>query len=114
MAGASEVVSLLEKHKSTIVRELSKTNILTVLVKKGVLSPQDEELVLKELNDSVKGDVFIEIISRKGVDAFKEFCFALETECPHLLTDLLAENLGKRSDCFSFIFSFDYSVFCKN
>ncbi|XP_075223249.1 tight junction protein ZO-3-like isoform X2 [Lycorma delicatula] len=94
MAGTSEVVSLLEKHKNTIVRELSKTNILTVLVKKGVLSPLDEDLVLNEQNESVKGDVFIELISRKGVDAFKEFCFALETECPHVLTNLLAENLG--------------------
>lgn len=95
MAGTSEVVSLLEKHKNTIVSELSKTNILTVLVKKGVLSPQDEDLVLNEQNESVKGDVFIELIARKGVDAFKEFCFALETECPHVLTNLLAENLGK-------------------
>lgn len=95
MAGTSEVVSLLEKHKSTIVSELSRTNILTVLVKKGVLSPQDEELVSNEQNESVKGDLFIEIISRKGVDAFKEFCFALEMECPHVLTNLLAENLGE-------------------
>lgn len=92
MAGSSEVVLLLEKHKKTIVRELNSSNVITVLVKKGVFSAEDEELVLDDSSGNVKGDVFIDLILQKGVDAFREFCFALESECPHLLTSLLTDN----------------------
>ncbi|KAG8331960.1 hypothetical protein J6590_031205 [Homalodisca vitripennis] len=51
MAGSSEVLMLLEKHKHALGNELNCSNILPVLVKKGVFSSKDEELVTNDLID---------------------------------------------------------------
>lgn len=59
MAGSSEVLMLLEKHKHTLGSELNCSNILPVLVKKGVFSSKDEELVSNESSDR-KGEDYIE------------------------------------------------------
>lgn len=92
MAGISEVCVLLEKHKNIIIHELNSTNILTALVKRGILTAEDEELILKQSNETIKGDVFIDVIVKKGVESFKEFCYALETECPYLLSSILNDS----------------------
>ncbi|XP_039281662.1 uncharacterized protein LOC120350831 [Nilaparvata lugens] len=94
MAGMCEVASSLEKHKKIIVRELKTSKILSLLVEKGVFSADEEDLVRNEQNECVKGDIFIDLISKKGVHAFEQFCFALELECPHILSELLSEDFG--------------------
>lgn len=57
MAGAGEVLMLLEKHKHAVGDELNCSNIMPVLVKKGVFSSKDEGLVSYE-NSERKGDIF--------------------------------------------------------
>lgn len=51
MAGCSEVLMLLEKHKHTVGSELNCSNILPVLVKKGVFSSKEDELLANEFSE---------------------------------------------------------------
>lgn len=51
MAGCSEVLMLLEKHKHTVGSELNCSNILPVLVKKGVFSSKEDELLSHEYGE---------------------------------------------------------------
>lgn len=51
MAGCSEMLMLLEKHKHTVGSEVNCSNILPVLVKKGVFSSKEDELLTHEYGE---------------------------------------------------------------
>lgn len=51
MAGCSEVLMLLEKHKHTVGSEVNCSNIMPVLVKKGVFSSKEDELLTHEYGE---------------------------------------------------------------
>lgn len=54
------------------------------------------KLVAKEK----KCTYLIETISKNGFEKFKEFCYAIETECPQLIEDLINDRLnGGKSSC---------------
>ena len=86
---------LLAKHRSTIVRELDVATVLPQLVEKGVFSYAEEREVLLSLDPRRRTEIFIDLLSRKGFDAFHEFCRVLERSSPHLLTYFLLDNQGK-------------------
>lgn len=44
--------------------------------------------------DEKKCTVLIDAISRNGFEKFKEFCYAIERECPKLIEDLIADRLN--------------------
>lgn len=107
--GSAEVRMLLSRHKASLARELKATNLLQVLLKRGVITELDIQALLlasstssssvdhqtpaqDESNQEADVDLFIELIQGKGFEAFREFCFALEAECPHVLTDLLVDQ----------------------
>lgn len=104
--GSAEVRTLLSRHKASLARELKATNLLGVLLKRGVITELDRQALLlasstptpdqvpRQDENSQEADVelFIELIQGKGFEAFREFCFALEAECPHVLTDLLVDQ----------------------
>ncbi|XP_044582473.1 tight junction protein ZO-1 isoform X1 [Cotesia glomerata] len=94
MAGSLEIKILLSRHKSSLLQELNSTDLLSVLVKRGVITDVDKDAVAGNPEQTVNADIdlFIDIIGAKGFDAFREFCFALEAECPHVLTDLLVDQ----------------------
>ncbi|XP_015112181.1 tight junction protein ZO-1 isoform X1 [Diachasma alloeum] len=94
MAGSSEVKTLLSRHKASLLRELNTTDLLSVLVKRCVITEIDKDAVAGNADRSAVADIdlFIDVIGAKGFDAFREFCFALEAECPHVLTDLLVDQ----------------------
>ncbi|XP_043268925.1 tight junction protein ZO-1 isoform X2 [Venturia canescens] len=94
MAGSSEVRTLLSRHKAALLRELNGTDLLGGLVKRGVINEVDRDAVAGNADRTSDADVdlFIDVIGAKGFDAFREFCFALEAECPHVLTDLLVDQ----------------------
>lgn len=96
MAGSSEVRTLMCRHKASLLRELNATNLLNVLVKRGVISEVDRDAVAGSADRSSETDIdlFIDVIGTKGFNAFREFCFALEAECPHVLTNLLVDHHG--------------------
>ncbi|XP_051169502.1 tight junction protein ZO-2 isoform X4 [Leptopilina boulardi] len=100
MAGSSEVRTLMCRHKASLLRELNATNLLNVLVKRGVISEVDRDAVAGSADRSSETDIdlFIDVIGTKGFNAFREFCFALEAECPHVLTDLLVDHHGVNGD----------------
>ena len=97
MAGSRKSIQrLLERHKLQISRELEHSGILTQLVKKGVVNHEEESKLKSEVNLTARADLFVEVLSKKGFNAFREMCNALELECPHLLTSLLLDSTGKK------------------
>ena len=60
----------------------------------------------------------IEIIAKSGFEKFKQFCYAIENECPQLIEDLINDRLkcGKFSSflfiCFCFLFFLFFFFFC--
>lgn len=99
MAGSRRSIQkLLDRHKLQISKELdpSQSGLIGHLTKKGVFSVDEEKQLMLEQNVSARGDLFVEILAKKGFNAFREMCVALELECPHLLTSLLLDSTGKR------------------
>ncbi|KAK0092453.1 hypothetical protein PV326_001372 [Microctonus aethiopoides] len=96
MASLLEIKGLLSRHKASLLRELNTTDLLSVLVKRGVITEVDKDAVGGNADRSIDSDIdlFIDVIGAKGFDAFREFCFALEAECPHVLNDLLVDQHG--------------------
>ncbi len=98
MAGSRKSIQkLLDRHKSQLARELDPqtSSVMTTLTKKGVLNTEEERILLHERNLTARGDLFVDILSKKGFNAFRELCVTLELECPHLLTSLLLDSTGK-------------------
>ena len=98
MSGSRKSIArLLDRHKTVLGRELDPTNsqVLAHMVKKGVLSLEEQRILATERNYAIRGEMFVDIFSRKGFNAFREFCVTLEMECPHLLTSLLLDSTGK-------------------
>lgn len=46
-----------------------------------------------DLSLNFKCDYLIEFISKNGFLKFKEFCYAIETECPKLIAELIEDKL---------------------
>ena len=98
MSGSRKSIArLLDRHKTVLGREMDPTNsqVLDHLVKKGVLSSDELQVLICERNYAARGEMFVDLFSRKGFNAFREFCITLELECPHLLTSLLLDSTGK-------------------
>lgn len=129
-----EVRALLMRHRKQIIRDLNESKLLTVLIEKGVLNKSNEQLFNKiqcndnndhenygKLSDSPSQIPFIEhltngidekkciclidVIAKNGFEKFKEFCYAIETECPQLIEDLINDRLNGGELCFCFIFN---------
>lgn len=52
--------------------------------------------------DEKKCTFLIDVIAQNGFEKFKEFCYAIERECPKLIEDLIADRLngGKSCKCY--------------
>lgn len=44
--------------------------------------------------EAKKCTFLIDVIARNGFEKFKEFCYAIERECPKLIEDLIADRLS--------------------
>lgn len=90
-----EVRSLLLRHQKRIICELTETELVPVLVKKNVLTKSDEETI-KQLADNFIGKctVLVDLIAKNGFEKFKEFCYAIESECPQLIEDLINDRVN--------------------
>lgn len=49
--------------------------------------------------DEKKCTYLIDVIARNGFEKFKEFCYAIERECPKLIEDLIADRLSGGKSC---------------
>lgn len=92
MAGGETVTAVLLRHKSALFRELSDSNVLSILVKKRVITTEDEEFIVNIPDIEKKCEFFIEIISKQSLPAFSEFCRVIEKECPSFVNEILNDQ----------------------
>lgn len=50
------------------------------------------QITVNEINEK-KCNFLIDVIARNGFEKFKEFCYAIESECPQLIEDLINDRL---------------------
>uniref|UniRef100_A0A182K484 CARD domain-containing protein n=1 Tax=Anopheles christyi TaxID=43041 RepID=A0A182K484_9DIPT len=93
-----EVRSLLMRHRLSIVRDLIGTSLLQVLLKAGVLTVAQEEQLTGEPSLDARCDQLIELIARDGFEKFKQFCYAIESECSQLISDLINDKLSQTEE----------------
>lgn len=91
MAMVADVCAGLLRHQKTLLRELSDTNLLDALVKKGIFSVSDHELITTT-GDSEKCALFIEIVGKQSGVRLSELCSVLERECPKLSKELVNDR----------------------
>ena len=73
----------------------SVSPVLHHLVNKHVITAEEERSLVNEKNPTLRGEIFVDLFSQKGFNAFRELCNCLEMDCPHLLTSLLLDSTGK-------------------
>lgn len=88
------VVRLLERHKREISQEIANSNVVQHLTKKGVFTPEEGHMLNECNNSAISGEIFVDLIAKKGFNAFRELCVTLELESPQLLTALLLDSTG--------------------
>ncbi|XP_026735624.1 tight junction protein ZO-1-like isoform X2 [Trichoplusia ni] len=91
MAAAGDVCAGLLRHKHILLRELCDTNILDVLVKKGIFNLNEFELITGAA-DSDKCNYFIEIVSKQSGVKLNDLCVVLSKECPKLSKELMNDR----------------------
>ena len=79
--------NILRRHRLKIRMDLEPENILAKLVE--ILSDTDEGEIKAETTREKKCDKLLEILPRKGPNAFKVFVEALKGEASHLASDLI-------------------------
>lgn len=91
-----EVRGLLNRHRDRIILDLESSNMLTVLVKKNVISVITEALLINYRpvpeDQKRKCDLLIDTIAKCGFKKFKEFCYAIEAECPELINEMINDH----------------------
>lgn len=91
MAAVSDVCAGLIRHKHILLRELRDTNILDVLVKKGIFNLNDLELITSAC-DSDKCSYFVEVVSKQCATKLNDLCVVLNRECPKLSKELMNDR----------------------
>ena len=98
MAGKGGVSRLLTKHRATIVRDLDVTKVLPKLLQQEVFNYSEQHEILLSPNPHQRAQVFLDLLSEKGPEAFHEFCAVLEYSNPRLLTCFLLDSQGKSEE----------------
>ena len=80
--------NILRRHRSSIRVDLEPKNILANLHE--ILNDTDEGEINAQPTREQRCDKLLEILRRKGPNAFKVFVEALQGESPHLALDLIA------------------------
>lgn len=111
-----EVRELLSQHRDGIARELRTSRMMAVLLDTDVLTAKDRLAICGDddtttLNGAGRGggsgrnssspaiDVdsqctnLIDYVAQHGFEKFKQFCYAIEAECPQLIADLINDRL---------------------
>lgn len=91
MTAAGDVCAGLLRHKHVLFRELTDTNILDVLVKKGIFNVHDLEFISSAV-DSEKCNYFVEIVSKQSGVRLNDLCAVLGRECPKLAKELMNDR----------------------
>ena len=86
--------TILRDYWPNIVKDLEPNNILPDLGR--VLTVNDDEEIKAQSTRQRRCEKLLEILPRKGPNAFKVFVEALKKEAPHLADDLMAA--GNKED----------------
>ncbi|XP_055638508.1 tight junction protein ZO-1 isoform X5 [Toxorhynchites rutilus septentrionalis] len=70
------------------------TNVVHILIKDNVIDEESKNLISSEHDLEKKCDILIAIIAKDGFEKFKQFCYAIETECSQLISDLINDKLS--------------------
>ncbi|KAJ8311748.1 hypothetical protein KUTeg_011103 [Tegillarca granosa] len=95
MAGTDAIARLLDRHKVTLARDIDVNKFLPRLKRKGIITKADEKEIFGKNDQNIVTETFLEVLSRKGLTAFQEFCTCLEEIAPHLLTVFLIDSPAK-------------------
>lgn len=97
-----EVRSLLNRHRRRILIDLENSDMLSVLVKRNVISVITEALLVNfqslPEDQRRKCDLLIDTIAKCGFKKFKEFCYAIEEECPELIHEMINDHVPATTD----------------
>lgn len=110
-----EVRELLSQHRDGIARELRTSRMIAVLLDTDVLTAKDRLAICGDDEDDHNGNDhddgaaspanvdgqcanLIDFVARHGFEKFKQFCYAIEAECPQLIADLINDRL-KYGEC---------------
>lgn len=100
-----EVRGLLVQHRDGITRELRTSRMIAVLLDTEVLTAKDRLAICGDdeddhnANDDSPNNVdsqcenLIDFVAQHGFEKFKQFCYAIEAECPQLIADLINDRL---------------------
>ena len=86
--------TILRKFRPTIVNDLEPNDTLPHL--SSVLTPKDDAEIKAQSTRQGRCEKLLEILPRKGPNAFKVFVEALKEEAPHLAQDL--KEAGNREN----------------
>ena len=93
----AEVRCLLGRHRNRIVLDLEQSDLVTVLVKSNVISVITEALLINFSSGGIEDqqrrcNLLIDTIAKGGFQKFKEFCYAIEEECPELIQQMINDG----------------------
>lgn len=92
-----EVRGLLNRHRKRLLVDLEYSDMLTVLVKKNVISVITEALLVnfRSLPEDQrrKCDLLIDTIAKGGLIGLQNFCYAIENECPELIHEMINDHV---------------------
>ena len=94
MAGKGETCKVLNKHKFHIAEYLDIEEVTIYLRKHGMFTAQDRSDILSLANNFTRTEAFIDILAKKSLRVFQEFCACLETFSPHLLNIIASDHTG--------------------
>ena len=87
--------TILHDYQSMIIRDLEPNNILPDLNR--ILTEKDEEEIKAQSTRQKRCLTLLEILPRKGPNAFKVFVEALKEEAPHLASALIQAGNNRLS-----------------
>ncbi|XP_073724941.1 tight junction protein 1 isoform X9 [Misgurnus anguillicaudatus] len=86
-----KVAKILKQNREMILKELDVNKVLPYLVYDKVFSLGEYKEILSQDSGKKQTELFLDQLSQKGPNAFKDFCSVLEEACPHLLTCFLLD-----------------------
>lgn len=90
-ADQSENYGKIAVDAATTTASSINKNVTTNPSTKPTISDNDS-LINIELNEK-KCTYLIDVIAKNGFEKFKEFCYAIESECPQLIEDLINDRI---------------------
>jgi hypothetical protein len=77
---------LLDIHRPKFVQAVDVERLYPILQGTEILNTEDIAVIEQQQNRCAKVEKLLEILPKKGTQAFQTLCLALETTYPHLLT----------------------------